>query len=686
MADRDLRALAEAAGIAVRWRDAHDRDQQVPEDTLRAVLAGLGLPAGSARAARDSLAALRAEAARPGLPPLLTAVAGRPVAVPLRLDAPVRYRLEEEGGAVREGVAEAVPEGGCVLPPVAAPGYHILIVGGFQTVLAVAPERCFGPLDAGLPGGRGAGLAVQIYALRRDGDGGLGDFTALARLARDMAGRGLTGMAVSPLHALFSADPSRFSPYAPSSRLFLNVLHIDVQALLGELGLGGEAVPALEAAALVDWPAVARHRLALLRRAYDTFQARGGAAAAEFARYRGARGRALEDHATFEALHERLFAADPACRDWRAWPAPLRDPRGAAVADFAAREARAVAFHAFLQWQAERGLAGAQRAAREAGMALGLIGDLAIGVDPAGSQAWSRQDELMQGLSIGAPPDLFNPLGQDWGLAAAAPRALTGGGYRSFLEILRVAMQHGGGVRLDHILGLARLWVAPRGAPPGAGAYLRFPLDELLRLTALESWRHRSVVIGEDLGTVPEGLRTALSRAAVLGIRVLWFEREGDRFLPPGAWPRDVLATTTTHDLPTVAGWWAGRDIDWRARLGLLGPGTRRETLEAERARDRVLLWRALAAAGLAHGPPPPPQAGAAVAEAAAAFIGATPAALAFLPLEDALALEEQPNLPGTTDQHPNWRRRLPLPVDRLAGDEGVGRRIAALVRARRAA
>ncbi|MDB5730040.1 MAG: malQ, partial [Noviherbaspirillum sp.] len=489
----------------------------------------------------------------------------------------------------------------------------------------------------------------------------------------------------------FSADTNRFSPYGPSSRLFLNALHIDPAAVLGEAVLAsaiaaldvGERLQQLERQELIDWPAAATLRLTLLRSLYRQFKD-SGADHAEFQEFRARGGEALADHARFEALHQTLGG------DWRQWPEAYRDPRSLAVDAFAMEHADEVSFHAFLQWQAARGLDAAQQEARKAGMPIGLIADLAVGAETGGSQAWSRQDEMLRGLSIGAPPDQLNARGQSWGLGAFSPRAMRQKGFRAYIEMLRAAFAHAGGVRIDHVLGLGRMWMVPEGAGADKGAYLRYPIDDLLRLIALESWRHRAIVIGEDLGTVPEGFGERLAQAGVLGIRVLFFQRapksaseKTSAFLPPREWSAHAIATTTTHDLPTLAGWWEGRDIDWRAKLDLMEEGATEAGEREARAADRAALWKAFTEAGCASGSMPPASAEAAPAREAIAFLAAAPAPLAVLPIEDALGLTEQWNVPGTIDSHPNWRRRLPRQVDGLLDEPIVAERLSILNAAR---
>ena len=369
---------------------------------------------------------------------------------------------------------------------------------------------------------------------------------------------------------------------------------------------------------------------------------------ADFERFVREGGEALREHALFEAAH----ATQPG--NWADWQAGWRHPADTAVADYLKSGAAAVRYHLFLQWITARSFAAAQAAARAAGMRIGLIGDLAIGMDRAGSHAWARQSDLLLGLSIGAPPDIFNPRGQDWGLTGFSPRALLARGFEPFLATLRAALAHTGGVRIDHIMGLMRLWLVPRGAPASEGAYLAYPLEDLLRLLALESHRHGAVVIGEDLGTVPPGFRARLRRAGIAGMDVMWFERTRLTYRKPTRWRRDAVAMTTTHDLPTVAGWWSGEDIRTRRALGFGVAGE-----EEERKRDRLRLWRAFTAAGTAQGAPPPVDRPSPAVDAALGYVAQSPSPLMLAPLEDLLGLEAQPNLPGTIDEHPNWRRRL---------------------------
>jgi 4-alpha-glucanotransferase len=643
MSDADTLELARAAGLAADWTDQENRPRTAQIGVLRGVLGALGLPAATDAQCRGGMAELaRIEAARR----LITAEVGQTVELPGR---PGRWRITLEDGTTREGDGIA---------PKALPiGYHQVEAPDWSGTLAVAPRRGWTLEDAG-SGRRLAGLAAQLYALSRRGDATCGDFTALAELARRAAARGIDAVAISPVHALFTADPGRAAPYAPSSRVARNPVYVDC-------GAGGSAPPD---GGLIDWHAVVTARLAALRQDFVRDAAGPG-----FAAYRRQAGPELRGHALFEAIAAAQVAKGGA-PDWRRWPAELASPRGTAARRFAQEAAQEVAFHLYLQYRAHLGLAGAQHAARRGGMRIGLIADLAVGADPGGSDAWMGPEDMLRGLSIGSPPDAFNRDGQGWGLVSYSPFGLLRSGFSGWLRMVRAALADAGGVRIDHAMGLARLWVIPDGASPQDGVYLRYPCQDLMRLLALESFRHRAVVLAEDLGTVPAGFPEQLVAGGMAGLRVLWFEHAADGgFRPPASWTREAVAMTSTHDLPTVAGWWSGRDIAWREQLGLRHEG------EAARQHARHQLWHSFRAAGVAEGDQPGPGAGGKVATAAAGFIGRTASRLALLPLEDALGVEEQPNLPGTVSGHPNWSRLLPAPVETMLDRPDVAARLHAL-------
>lgn len=693
MNDASLRALAERAGIGSEWTDYRGNAHVVKAETLRALLDAMDLPCATPAQIRDSDAQLAEHRRQQTLAPLLTATPGQTLSLGAAIGSTHRAQITLENGQIRTLALDA-ESSVLPLPADLPPGYHRLQIGDRQTMVALTPARAYSVDDAA-PQRRVWGLAAQLYGLRRNGGGGIGDFHALRELAELVAARGADALAISPVHALFAADSTHFSPYAPSSRLFLNVLHADLEPLLGADGLRqtiaslglGEKLAHLERLSLIDWPAAGQTRLQILRAAHEQLRpqlddSRTGIGA-EFSRFVTDGGEALRDHACFETLHAQQIAAGD--WSWHDWPAELRDPRSAAVDNFANDQCRELQFHLFAQWLTARNLADTQRAARAAGMAIGLIGDLAVGTSNSGSHAWSRQREMLTGLSIGAPPDLLNALGQSWGLSTFSPRALQEHGYAAFIEMLRASLRHVGGLRIDHVLGLRRLWLVPTGANPIDGAYLRYPLEDLLRLIALESHRHRAVIVGEDLGTVPDGFRDDLYAAGVLGMRVLWFERDHGLYVDPSRWPHAAMATTTTHDLPTVAGWWQGRDIDWRAQLGLFAPDGSEPADRAARSEDRRRLWAAYQYAGVVEPrePPPTPEKAAEAISPALQFVASTPSPLLIVPIEDVVGLIEQPNLPGTTNEHPNWRRRLPATTATLFDDDAIAQRLAMLAAAR---
>jgi len=642
MNDETILARARAAGLAVDWVDVMGQQQRVRPDSLRRLLEALPDPY-----------------EHRGLPPLLTTdleacteLAG------LGLSRDTSAELALEDGTVLPFVLQADKPS---VPPISLPGYHRLRFGDREFVLAVAPRRCVTLRDIG-GGQRMWGVAAQVYGLRRPGDGGIGDAGAVRQLAEVAARQGADAVALSPVHCLFAADPGRCAPYSPSSRVFLNPLYADPSATFSEARIAAhrpQGVEVLEGQKLIDWRAAGAAKFSLLRGLFEDFLAHdlvpGSELARDFERFVREGGQALLEHALFEALH-----AERPCA-WTDWPAGWRQPS----------DHTAVRYHLFLQWLTDRSFAAAHQAARSAGMRIGLISDLAIGMDCAGSHAWARQSDLLLDLSIGAPPDGFNPRGQDWGLTGFSPGSLIACGFEPFLATVRAALRHAGGVRVDHVMGLMRLWLIPRGAAPVEGAYLNYPLDDLLRLLALESHRHGAVVIGEDLGTLPPGFRERLQGVGIAGIDVLWFERNGLGFKQPSHWRSEAVATTTTHDLPTVAGWWTGEDLRTRRALGLATPGD-----EEEREKDRDRLWRAFVESGTAHPPRPTDDEPEAVVDGALAYGAQSPSPLMLAPIEDLLGLVEQPNLPGTIDEHPNWRRRLSAPVSELFATSNVERRV----------
>ena len=516
-------------------------------------------------------------------------------------------------------------------------------------------------------GGRTWGFMVQLYGVRSQRNWGVGDFGDLRALVELAASLGAGVVGVNPLHAAY------VSPYSPSSRHALNTVYLDIEAI-PEFAQCGEAqrltqsraflarLLQLRKAELVDYDGVRAAKHEVLELLYGCFRKdRDRARRRRFAEWQAKSSKELRDYALYEALREELGSGG-----WQSWPKEFQTPGSAAVRRFEKQKLERVAFHAYLQWNARQQLDLAQRRAQELAMPVGLYFDLALGADRGGAEVWSDRAAYAAGASIGAPPDEFNPRGQDWGLPPYSPRALRAAGYRPFVELLRANMPQGGALRLDHVMALARLYWIPEGHKADRGGYVHYPLEELLALLAQESRRNRCMVIGEDLGTVTGELRQALNDAGVLSYRPLFFEKGADgEFSPPQAYPREALTCVSTHDLPTWRGFWAGHDLELREQFGLtVDPKKEREQREAEKEK----LKRALERQGFD-----------ASAAGAHAFLARTPSKLLMVQPDDVFELVEQANLPGTVDQHPNWRRKLPLSLERWRSDPRVQRLAAAM-------
>ncbi|WP_424812082.1 glycogen debranching protein GlgX [Roseococcus sp. YIM B11640] len=630
-----LARLAAAAGIAPRWRDLSGVDHDVPEGTLRHVLSSLGLPAETAAQARESL---ERRQHRPMLPPHLPLQAGHPARLPLAPASPFRLELEltlEDG--TRQDLAVAVEHGGITIPALPE-GRHVLRVGDIVCQITAAPPACY--MAPQLEHGRRFGVTAQTYALRHARDQGMGDFTAIAEFARAAAGHGAFWFGISPPHALPLLDRERASPYQPSDRRFLEPLLIDVSRLDG-----APDFQALRVGETVDYPAVWQAKLGVLRRAWEHFDRNDPA----FLAFRAEGGATLQRFAAFNAIATRAGHTDIS-----RWPDGLRHGRDSGVAAFCAREADETGFHAWLQFLADRQLAEA------AAQGIRLYRDLAIGMAFDGAERWSGDFPTLSGVSIGAPPDPLGPLGQVWGLPPPDPIASEAEGHAGFAALIRANMRHAGALRIDHVLGLKRLFLVPDGARASEGCYLDQPFEAWRGELALESHRAACTVVGEDLGTVPPGLREAMSGSQILSYRVLWFERDGPRFRAPDEYPALAATCVATHDLPPLAGWWEGTSIAEGEALGLL---TAEEATEARiaRAEDKALLLEALAAAGIEA---PSGEEGAALSPAMAAaihaYVAATPSAMLLIQAEDMAGERIALNLPGTDRERPNWRRRLP--------------------------
>lgn len=612
-----------AWGIAPSYQDSTGQWRQAPASTLDAFLASMG-------------SGERAEPPKAGGDdPVWVVGQGQDRAVE------GRWTLRTEDGA------DVTVEGS--LPADLPLGYHHMHreEDHHHRLVVVSPGVCFLPDEM-----RTWGWAVQAYALRSAQSWGMGDLADLGRLARWSAGQGAGVVMVNPLHAPLPTPGQQASPYFPSSRCFRNPLYIRVEEVPGA-GQHGEDLEGLAAAGRalngdrrIDRDAVWRLKLAALERLWDGFGGDPG-----FDRYCEEQGSALAAYATFCALVERHGAP------WWDWPAGLRHPDGAEVLEFVDSSHRRIRFHQWLQWLVDAQLA-------SAGGGIGLIQDLAIGVDPGGADAWLWQDCMAQGVKVGAPPDEFNTQGQDWGLPPLDPWRLRAAAYEPYIRTLRAGFRHAGGLRIDHVMGLFRLFWMPADGGPAEGTYVQYPFEETLGILALESQRTGSYVVGEDLGTVEDFVREELGRRDVLSYRLMWFEPE-----PPRTFPLRSLGAVTTHDLPTVAGLWSGADLEEQQRLGL-----EPNVDSSVEVRRRLAEWSGVDEDAPARD----------VVLGAYELLAEAPSAVVTPTLDDALVVTERPNMPGTTDERPNWSLALPKPLEGVEHDATVAEVAATLDRQRR--
>ncbi|HEV7800177.1 MAG TPA: 4-alpha-glucanotransferase, partial [Burkholderiales bacterium] len=565
----------------------------------------------------------------------------------------------------------------------------------------VGPESCYLP-PALHAGARVWGPVLQLYSVRSERNWGMGDYTDLRSVVEQWGHRGAGVVGANPLHALYPHNPAHASPYSPSSRLFFNVLYIDVEAVadaresaevLAAMGTAGfqSALQAARSSELVDYPAVAALKFPLLELAYRHFRDHHLAYEAErgraFRRFQSEGGERLRQHALFEALQEHFHRHDQSIWGWPVWPEAYRSPDAAEVKQFAQANVERVEYYEYLQWQAALQIQRAGARAEDLGYGVGVYQDLAISIDRGGAESWANQDVYAVGASVGAPPDEVNLKGQNWGLPPLRPERLKCARYAPFIATLRATMRYSAALRIDHVMGLYRLYWIPPEASAAEGGYVCYPFHDLLAILALESHRNRCMVIGEDLGTVPDEVRVGLSRGRVMSYRLLFFERtpEGD-YKEPAEYPADALVAVSTHDLGTLAGFWEGRDLEIRQALDLFPSEALRQRYVLNRVQERTRLIIALERAKLlpegAVNPvssPMTPELALAVHE----YLAITPSRLLVVQPEDMLGVREQANMPGTVLEHPNWRRKLPLTLEEIERDERFIRMTEALARIR---
>jgi 4-alpha-glucanotransferase len=553
----------------------------------------------------------------------------------------------------------------------------------------VTPDRAYTPPNLG-QGGRAAGVAISLYGVRSARNWGVGDFTDLLQVI-DWAGVELHAgfIGLNPLHAIHNRRPFNTSPYLPNCIFYQNFLYLDVEAVedfgrsrraraARECAVAAGEIEALRAAPYVEYERVAAVKLRVLKLAFAQFLRewrRKSARAAEFEAYRAREGDLLEDFATYCALDEYLHRRDPNIWMWSDWPAPFRDPRSAETLAFRRKHWRTVMFYQYLQWQIDVQLRRAQQYARDRRLAIGLYHDLALATDRFGSDLWAHRPYYVAGCRVGSPPDDFSPKGQDWGFPPPNSERHREDGYRMFAESIRKNCRHGGALRIDHVMRLFRLYWIPDDVDATEGAYVRETNDDFVRILALESVRNRVAIVGEDLGTVEPEVRETLARFGILSYRLFYFEKdERGRFRRHDEYPAHALVSSTTHDLPTLAGFWIGADIEARRAAGAVDDAAYLSQLEA-RAQEKqkmldVLFEHTLIPGHLPRNARAYPELTGDLHNAVVGFLALAPSQLLAINQEDLTKETAQQNLPGTTWQYPNWGRKMRFTVEQLRNDQ----------------
>ena len=716
-----LQRAAALWGIESGYWDVWGNYHATSPEVQRAILESMGVPAANAAELNRAIEQRLWEEWTALIPPIfVVSENANPPRIPVRLpqrmaDARLGVHLEWEdgwtgavehqgGGLATTGAAEL--RGQRFLEKqlsltVSPLGYHRLRISvetgegeplSGEAVLVVAPERAYLPPSlAG--GGKRAGLTVSLYGLRSARNWGCGDFTDLERLARWVAERaGGSFIGLNPLHAIHNRQPFNTSPYLPNSVFYHNLIYLDVEkipdyqnsswarTLRSSAAIQAE-IQALNRSEFVEYERVSRLKTVFLKLAFRTFLGEyraGTPRAREFQRYVETEGELLERYATYCALDAWIHRRHPDIWTWPEWPEPYRDPDSEATRTFARTHWRAVLFHKYVQWQIDQQLAAAHSAARQAGLAIGLFHDLALATDRSGSDLWAHRDFFVPGCRVGAPPDDFSPRGQDWSFPPPASRRHWEDGYRLFRESIRKSGQHGGALRIDHVMRFFRLFWIPPGKEAIEGTYVRDRYEDLVRILALESLRRRVLIVGEDLGTVDPAIRQTLARFGILSYRLFYFEKKDNGDLrDPEDYPVQALVSSTTHDLPTLAGFWQGRDLEARRAAGVFPDEDSYRRAVEERRAEKQRILDALTRRGLL--PDYVPRSAADLPEltgelhnAITGFLASTPSMLLALNQEDLTKETEQQNLPGTTAEYPNWRRKMRYTLEELETSKTV--------------
>jgi 4-alpha-glucanotransferase len=718
-----IERLAQLRGIGEAYQDYRGELQRFSLETKAGILSAMGCAVDDDEALTTEIAQLETVRSRKFLPAVATARSSR-IGFDINVTArefggTILWRvLLEDGTRVQGSVSSAdcaeiwrgevqgswITRRRLALAVDLPPGYHEFeakIAAGplDRCLLIVSPPACFEP-PAIAAGRRLWGVTVQLYTLRSEANWGIGDFRDLEMLIRWMAACGAGFIGVNPLHALAPAEPERASPYSASSRHFLNVLYISVPAVREfEQCLSARAriadpqfarrLQGLRAQQLVDYRGAADLKFEILALLYQDFRDKHLATRSErgrgFLDFVARHGLPLQLHARFDAL-DRYFRAMHGCASgWMSWPQEYRDVNGGAAARFALEHPAEVEFYAYLQWLAHEQLVQAQALTRELGMPIGLYGDYAVGANPSGSETWVDQASYCLGAEIGAPPDSLALKGQGWGIPPPDPAVLQAQHLQGFVQLIRDNMRYYGALRLDHVMSLCRLWWVPAGCAATAGAYVHYPLRQLLTVLSLESARSSCLVVGEDLGVVPDEMRQAMPEFGLYHYKVLLFEKIAGRFRKPEEFVRHALAAATTHDLPTLRSYWEARDIDLRRRLNLFPSAEIESDIVRERDHDRELLLIALREQGInpAHPAAPLEPYTDELGHALHLYLARSSTALVALQIEDLLGMIDPVNVPGTFAEYPNWQRKLTASIEDMAARGDLNARLAEINRAR---
>jgi len=687
-------------GIELQYINAAGTRMVLSPEVIRSVLYTMQCEVADEPQAEAKLKELEAADSLRRLPPVLVVREDKqPVRIPINVsasDTNLSWRIVLEDGttalqgmirksraqnAGRENGSSKKPAKRLKLPQRLPLGYHRCEVADSVMPLIVTPPGCWLP-PALKNGERIWGLAVQLYLLKSAHNWGIGDFGDLAALIDLAAKSGASVIGLNPLHAMFLDTPEHASPYSPVSRLYLNVLNIDVtaipefpacaeaQALIGATEFSQE-LARVRASTAVNYESVKKLKWNALQAVFSHFKSEAPDERRNaFAKFVSEGGSPLHLFCIFQALRIKFIQEDFSLSDWRAWPDEFRRPDSGAVERFAAEHTNEIEFLLWTQWIADSQLANAANRADSEKMILGLYRDLAVGSDARGAESWVQQDTVIESAHVGVPPDLWNPAGQDWGLPPFDPRKLRQRGYQDYIQLIRANMRHAGALRIDHVLGLQHLYWIPSGKKPSQGAYVTYPFDDLAGILALESWRNECLVIGEDLGTVPGGFRERLAEYKILSYRVLYFEREEDGgFIMPERYPQLSIATVGSHDLPTLRGWWISDDIELRERHNLYPDPKVAESHQKQRAEEKALLLAALSKEGFKPGDGAEHHP---LCLAVHGYLARCKAAIAMLQVENLTGEVSQVNLPATNLERPNWRRRISIPVEELANKQEI--------------